>query len=517
MPYATAMLATGADPASVVDAVEALLGAELAPAARFMLGTALCERGASAAAEAQFRAVHECQPHSGRARVALAEVLLAQRRYAEAAELAGGVPVDDPLACAACRSELFARLVQVDVDSASPDAAGYLQAADPASDSPPERAEAATPTLDDTSEHDRPAAPTLDDTSEHDRPAAPTLDDTSEHDRPAAPTLDDTSEHARIAELAAVDVALERAAAAAVPAAELALFAAWRELAATGSAEVELPADAVGPLETILRALLLVQDFKHFESLVALLERTPLAARERSELLAQAYFDRGLPAAAAEEWLAICRVSPDVRALLGLARVAERQGLATEAADFARALLEREPQSRAGAELLARVSPAGVLIDPTASRLKFSGSGPITMRKPKSEAAHGWDREQCFQEENSMSSPIAPSPITAAAQVPGTAATSRSAAPGSAYETVAMKPSVSLDAIPSSPPPEVLAQMAGAARVYDQLSSQGRELRFARDEDSGRTTIEVRDRSGNVLKRLSPSQALDVAAGAPLE
>jgi uncharacterized FlaG/YvyC family protein len=59
--------------------------------------------------------------------------------------------------------------------------------------------------------------------------------------------------------------------------------------------------------------------------------------------------------------------------------------------------------------------------------------------------------------------------------------------------------------------------MAGAARTYEQLSSQGRELRFARDEASGRTTIEVRDRSGNVLKRLSPSQALDVAAGAPLE
>ena len=80
-----------------------------------------------------------------------------------------------------------------------------------------------------------------------------------------------------------------------------------------------------------------------------------------------------------------------------------------------------------------------------------------------------------------------------------------------------MEPSVSLEAIPSSPPPEVLAQMASAARTYDQLSSQGRELRFARDADSGRTTIEVRDRSGNVLKRLSPAQALDVAAGAPLE
>ena len=54
-----------------------------------MLGTALYEAGASAAGEAQFRAVLARQPHSGRARVALAEALLAQRRYAEAAERGG--------------------------------------------------------------------------------------------------------------------------------------------------------------------------------------------------------------------------------------------------------------------------------------------------------------------------------------------------------------------------------------------------------------------------------------------
>jgi hypothetical protein len=139
------------------------------------------------------------------------------------------------------------------------------------------------------------------------------------------------------------------------------------------------------------------------------------------------------------------------------------------------------------------------------------------MRKPKSEAAHGWDREQCFQEENSMSSPIVPSPITAAAPMRGAAAAGRPTAPTSSYAAAASAASVSLDAIPSSPPPEVFEQMASAAGTYDQLSAQGRELRFARDEDSGRTTIEVRDRSGNMLKRLSPAQALDVAAGAPLE
>ncbi len=58
------------------------------PAARFMLGTALYESGATVAGELQFRAVLERQPHSSRARVALGEALLAQRRYGEAADTA---------------------------------------------------------------------------------------------------------------------------------------------------------------------------------------------------------------------------------------------------------------------------------------------------------------------------------------------------------------------------------------------------------------------------------------------
>jgi hypothetical protein len=140
------------------------------------------------------------------------------------------------------------------------------------------------------------------------------------------------------------------------------------------------------------------------------------------------------------------------------------------------------------------------------------------MRKHKSEAAHGWVREECFQEENSMSSPIAPMQNPAGrTSVRGSAATERlpeSTAPSFA---AALDSSIALDAIPSSPPPEVLDQMAGAAQTYERLSSQGRELRFAREESSGRMTIEVCDRRGNVLKRLSPAQALEVAAGAPLE
>jgi hypothetical protein len=143
------------------------------------------------------------------------------------------------------------------------------------------------------------------------------------------------------------------------------------------------------------------------------------------------------------------------------------------------------------------------------------------MRKPKSEAAHGWDRDQCFQEENSMSSPIAPTTTpagpTAAPSPTGVhGAAAAAAPPPTDHVAAALEPALSLEAIPSAPPPEVLEQMATAAETYERLHSQGRELRFAHDEHSGRTTIEVRDRRGNVLSRLSPAQALDVAAGAPL-
>ncbi len=117
-----------------------------------------------------------------------------------------------------------------------------------------------------------------------------------------------------------------------------------------------------------------------------------------------------------------------------------------------------------------------------------------------------------------MSSPITPPPGPLAAQPATPLAVPRSsAAPQSTGAPFALEPTVSLDTVPPSPPHEVLEQMADAAHTYDALSAQGRELRFARDEQSGRTRIEVRDRAGNVLNTLSPAQALALAAGTPLE
>ena len=76
--------------------------------------------------------------------------------------------------------------------------------------------------------------------------------------------------------------------------------------------------------------------------------------------------------------------------------------------------------------------------------------------------------------------------------------------------------SVSLSALPGSPPREVLDQMALAAQRYDSLTSQGRELRFC-ENGPGATTLELRDRSGTLLQRLSLAQAFDLAAGVPLD
>jgi tetratricopeptide (TPR) repeat protein len=271
LPYASALLASGVEGEDVVVEMERLTPAP-SPAARFMLGTALYEAGATAAGEAQFRAVLARQPHSGRARVALGEALLAQRRYADAASVAGAMDSEDPLAVMACRTELFALI------------AGAQEA-------------------------------------------------------PVGP-------------------ALERARVVGMPTAELQLFTAWQQLAFAGETAIALSAQAVPLLEIVLEALVRVQDFQAFELLVGLLAHTPLQERERRELLAQLYLRRGFAASAAEEWMAVCRQEPDVRALLGLARVAVARGMPREVSDFAAAALAQDPDNEEAAHLLSQVQAA---------------------------------------------------------------------------------------------------------------------------------------------------------------
>jgi tetratricopeptide (TPR) repeat protein len=113
-----ALLADGAAPAETVADIEGRTP-QLTPSARFLLGTALYEGAHAAEAETLFRAVVAAQPRNAGARVALAESLLSQRRWAEAAEAAAAVADGAPFADAARRTELFARIVAGETDAAA--------------------------------------------------------------------------------------------------------------------------------------------------------------------------------------------------------------------------------------------------------------------------------------------------------------------------------------------------------------------------------------------------------------
>jgi hypothetical protein len=149
---------------------------------------------------------------------------------------------------------------------------------------------------------------------------------------------------------------------------------------ASSSAEV-LSREAVPLLAAMLEALLRVQDFHGFETLLGLLERTPLRERERRELLAEMYMRRGFMASAAQEWMAVCQQEPDVPALLGLARVASVRGMPREASEFTAAA-----QGMSHSEEILQVSARRV--DDGIER--------------KREAAHGLDRVTRFQGENAI-------------------------------------------------------------------------------------------------------------------
>ena len=267
-PYASVMLRTGTPAELIASDINARV-AELTPAARFVLATTFFGHGAMAAAVSEFRAVLAARPNSSQARVQLAEALLNQRLYTEAAAEAAPVADDDPFAGLACRIELWGLI-----------AAGELEAA-----------------------------------------------------------------HAATA----------KAARAGVSKAELETFAGWVEVA-TGTPEQELrrlPVAATPLLGVILETLLAAHDFDTFEKLVGLLNHSALAEREQRELLASLYLKHGFLQSAAQEWMAVCQTNPDVRALLGLARVARANGQLEDAAVFAGEVIKADPTSAGAREILA--------------------------------------------------------------------------------------------------------------------------------------------------------------------
>ncbi len=157
-----------------------------------------------------------------------------------------------------------------------------------------------------------------------------------------------------------VEAALARAERSRLPRAEQAVFRAWARMAEGGDAPEGLPVAGVPILAVALEALLAAGDVPRFNALLPALAASRLERREQRELLGELFLSHGLLAQAAQEWMAVCAEEPDARALIGLARVAERSDMPEDAATFATGALELEPHSPAAQELLARLpDPAG--------------------------------------------------------------------------------------------------------------------------------------------------------------
>ena len=159
----------------------------------------------------------------------------------------------------------------------------------------------------------------------------------------------------------ATEAALERAAATELSSAERDVFTAWSAVVA-GTGEVpELPVSGAPLLGVLLETLLHAGDGERFVGLLPLLQRSRLAVREQHELLAEMYLAHGLIDRAAQHWLTVCNEQPDARALTGLARIAEQQGMAQDAANFASAALELDPDNELARRVLAG-TPAPVAV-----------------------------------------------------------------------------------------------------------------------------------------------------------
>ena len=103
----------------------------------------------------------------------------------------------------------------------------------------------------------------------------------------------------------------------------------------------------------------------------------------------------------------------------------------------------------------------------------------------------------------------------AAAAAPARGAATRSVAEGAFAAGPAGGAPPADTGIPAAPPPDVLELVTAAARCAQELARNDRELHFRADEHSRRIIIEVRDMSGNVLRTIPPSKALELITASP--
>ena len=84
-------------------------------------------------------------------------------------------------------------------------------------------------------------------------------------------------------------------------------------------------------------------------------------------------------------------------------------------------------------------------------------------------------------------------------------------------ELAASETTFALAASRGGPSPELLDQIAAAGTIAERLRASGYELRFTPAERGGHTRIEIHDREGNAIRTVSTAEALEMAAGKPLE
>jgi hypothetical protein len=72
-----------------------------------------------------------------------------------------------------------------------------------------------------------------------------------------------------------------------------------------------------------------------------------------------------------------------------------------------------------------------------------------------------------------------------------------------------------VDAIPASPPADVMEEVLAAQRAIEDMHARGRQLHF--DMDSGRVRILLQDLDGNTIREIPPSHALEIAGGRKAE
>jgi hypothetical protein len=138
------------------------------------------------------------------------------------------------------------------------------------------------------------------------------------------------------------------------------------------------------------------------------------------------------------------------------------------------------------------------------------------MRKPKRSDAARKPGHSSRKEADIDTAAVPGAGAVGAAQVNPSEPPARATRAKGAGAARATPPAAAVETIPSEPPPEVLEQMAQAQRTYEQLAAQGRSLHFGHD-DAGRTTVEMRDSNGALVRKLSLSEALDLATGRTTE